>query len=60
MPSLKLNSATAFFFSSSETSFSLDMPAIPTRAIPIKCDNHSNERRNPRPRLKELAELALE
>ena len=34
IPFLKLNSATAFFFSASGNSFSLDMPARPTRTIP--------------------------
>ena len=35
-PFLKLNSATAFFFSSSDTSPSFDMPARPTITMPRK------------------------
>ena len=34
IPFLKLNSATAVFLTSSGNSFSLDMPAMPTRTIP--------------------------
>jgi len=34
MPFLKLYSATAFFFSASGSSFSLDMPAMPTNTMP--------------------------
>ena len=34
MPFLKLNSATAFFFSSSGSSRSFDMPAMPTNTMP--------------------------
>ena len=36
MPFLKLYSATAFFFTSSGSSFSLDMPAMPTSTMPAR------------------------